>query len=134
MIADAMNSETGAPSAPQLPLFDLLPEDPSRRRSRRARPTAEETREVALAVAAQARPRPVVIREPFDPATLTNAELRTLARTLSDERLSHLLTEAARETRRRLSPDDPDLIEIQPDPMLLRAARAAAEDLGGRDA
>lgn len=131
MIADAMNPIPGA--APQLPLFEALPEDSSRRRPRRARLTIDEAREAALAVAAAARPQPVIIREPFDPATLTNAELRSLARTLSDDRLSHLLMETARETRRRLSPDDPDSIENQPDPALMRAARVASGELGGRD-
>jgi len=129
MIVDAMNPT----SAPQLALFELPADDPSRRRPRRARPTIDEAREAAMAVAVAARPQPIIIREPFDPATLTNAELRALARTLSDDRLSQLLMEAAREARRRLSPDDPDAIENHPDPALVRAARVAAGELGGRD-
>jgi hypothetical protein len=74
--------------------------------------------------------------EPFDPASLTNAELRALVQALSDARLGHLLTEAARELKRRVVPNhwDEESGPFEPDQALLRAARQAVGELSGEDA
>jgi len=71
---------------------------------------------------------------PFDPAGLTNPELRALARALPDRRLVCLLEEIVREIRRRLTETDDEEAEMSaPNPVLLRAARQAAGELTGED-
>ncbi len=74
---------------------------------------------------------------PFDPAALSNPELRALVQALPDQKLSHLLIEAARELKRRALPDrdsdDPDAEAVEPNPVLLRAARQVVGELSGED-
>ncbi|MGQ9370842.1 hypothetical protein [Azospirillum sp. ST 5-10] len=73
----------------------------------------------------------------FDPASLTNPELRALVQALPDARLAHLLVEAARELKRRVVPDGWDEAEdgpFEPDRALLRAAAQAVGELSGEDA
>jgi hypothetical protein len=77
---------------------------------------------------------------PFDPAALSNPELRALVQALPDQKLSHLLIEAARELKRRALPDrdpadsdDPDATVVEPNPVLLRAARQVVGELSGDD-
>ncbi|WP_245593505.1 hypothetical protein [Azospirillum halopraeferens] len=133
-------------------LFDCLPEaEPrsGRRRTRRAGTAAAAVAVDAVREAAPAAPGPLAMmrpppvpspvpaREPFDPAALTNPELRALVQALPEARLAHLLVEAAREVKRRVVPDIPDEdaeIPFEPDPALLRAARQAVGELSGDDA
>lgn len=77
---------------------------------------------------------------PFDPAALSNPELRALVQALPDQKLSHLLIEAARELKRRALPDrdptdsdDPEAEAVEPNPVLLRAARQVVGELSGED-
>jgi hypothetical protein len=74
---------------------------------------------------------------PFDPAALSNPELRALTQALPDQKLSHLLIEAARELKRRALPDrdsdDSDSAAAEPNPVLLRAARQVVGELSGED-
>lgn len=76
---------------------------------------------------------------PFDPAALSQAELRSMVSALPDHKLTFLLTEAARELKRRIMPDaaadptDPDSAPAQPDPGLLRAAQSVMGELSGED-
>ncbi len=77
---------------------------------------------------------------PFDPAALSNPELRALVQALPDQKLSHLLIEAARELKRRALPDgdptdsdDPEAEVVEPNPVLLRAARQVVGELSGED-
>ncbi|BAI72919.1 hypothetical protein AZL_022810 [Azospirillum sp. B510] len=75
----------------------------------------------------------------FDPAALSNPELRALVQALPDQRLAHLLIEAARELKRRAAPDQGDTdggdgdMPQEPNPTLLRAARQAVGELSGED-
>lgn len=127
-------------------LFDWLPESqPARRVARRpVRPAAEASGEPVVPADPPPRAVPVatVPAAPppapaaFDPAALTNPELRALVQALPDLRLSHLIVEAARELKRRVSPDPDDDEEGagEPNPSLLRAARLAVGELSGEDA
>ena len=139
MITDAI-----APAQPLL--FDAasLPETARARPPRRGRGSAarhegfgaDTVREaVPIPVAAMPPPAPVPAPEPFDPASLTNPELRALVQALPDHRLAHLIVEAARTVKRRLTPDEPDEESgiAEPSPELLRAARLAAGELSGED-
>lgn len=88
-----------------------------------------------------APPAPPPPAAAFDPAALTNPELRALVQALPDQRLGHLLVEAARELKRRVAPDsggmdadDPDAGPVEPNPLLIRAARQAVGELSGDDA
>lgn len=144
---------TGGAAAQPL-LFDSLPETaPARRPARRSRATTvaepiavDSVREPAprpmppLAAApapAPAAPAAAPIPAPaaFDPAALTNPELRALVQGLTDQRLAYLVTEAAREVKRRLVPEEPDesAEAAEPNPVLLRAARQAVGELSGED-
>ncbi|MFC5354749.1 hypothetical protein [Azospirillum himalayense] len=87
-------------------------------------------------------PVPMAPRADFDPAALTNAELRALAQALPDQKLAHLLIEAARELKRRAAPgvgsgaweeDEGEDGPSEPNPLLLRAARQAVGELSGED-
>ncbi|AWJ88802.1 hypothetical protein Sp245p_02895 [Azospirillum baldaniorum] len=87
-------------------------------------------------------PVPMAPRADFDPAALTNAELRALAQALPDHKLAHLLIEAARELKRRAAPgaasgaweeDEGEDGPSEPNPLLLRAARQAVGELSGED-
>ncbi|CAO3449057.1 hypothetical protein [Azospirillum argentinense] len=87
-------------------------------------------------------PVPMAPRADFDPAALTNAELRALAQALPDHKLAHLLIEAARELKRRATPeaasgaweeDEGEGGPSEPNPLLLRAARQAVGELSGED-
>ena len=142
-------------------LFDDLPEtEPARkpRRSRTAGAAATMAAQVAVDVVREAAPVPraavlaagvatLPLAPPappppppaFDPAALSNPELRALVQALPDQRLAHLLIEAARELKRRAVPDrdDPDGDDgdtpQEPNPALLRAARQAVGELSGDD-
>lgn len=76
---------------------------------------------------------------PFDPAALSQAELRGLVSGLPDHKLTFLLTEAARELKRRIVPDgsmdvaEADATPRAPDQGLLRVARAVVGELSGED-
>lgn len=134
-------------------LFDSLPEtERARKPARRSRATTlaesvavDVVRETVPAGGAAsgggtlpmplAPPTPAGA-QPFDPAALTNPELRALVQALPDARLAHLLLEAARELKRRVAPDDWDEADsgpFEPNPALLRAARQAAGELSGED-
>lgn len=148
-------------------LFDALPvTEPVRRAGRRA-PRSDRPRSMAepvavevlrdtsanladagggLFAAAASPPRVVYTPAPFDPAALTNPELRALVQALSDQRLAHLLIEASRELKRRVAPegwdgdsgsedtgDHGETGLFEPSPLLLRAARQAAGELSGDD-
>ena len=131
-------------------LFDSLPETEKARKPRRSRATTI-AEPVAVDVVREAVPPPpaaipMVLVPPapevapvtqFDPAALTNPELRTLVQALPDLRLSHLLIEAARELKRRVAPDsweeDAESGPFEPNPALLRAARQAVGELSGED-
>ena len=80
-------------------------------------------------------PVPMAPRADFDPAALTNAELRALVQALPDQKLAHLLIEAARELKRRAAPgawaEDGEDGPAEPNPLLLRAARQAVGELSG---
>ncbi len=86
-------------------------------------------------------PVPMAPRADFDPAALTNAELRALVLALPDQKLAHLLIEAARELKRRAAPGawdedgdgDGEEGPAEPNPLLLRAARQAVGELSGED-
>ncbi|NUB13567.1 hypothetical protein GAY28_13155 [Azospirillum brasilense] len=83
-------------------------------------------------------PVPMAPRADFDPAALTNAELRALAQALPDQKLAHLLIEAARELKRRAAPgaweeEEGEDGPSEPNPLLLRAARQAVGELSGED-
>lgn len=142
-------------------LFDDLPEtEPARkpRRSRTAGAAATMAAQVAVDVVREAAPLPraaalaagvatLPLAPPpppppppaFDPAALSNPELRALVQALPDQRLAHLLIEAARELKRRAAPDrgDPDGddgdMPQEPNQALLRAARQAVGELSGDD-
>lgn len=142
-------------------LFDDLPESEPVRKPRRARASAtgaapstmaaqvavDMVREAAplpraAAMAATlplAPPAPPPPPPAFDPAALSNAELRALVQALPDQRLAHLLIEAARELKRRAVPDSGDTDgedgegATEPNPALLRAARQAVGELSGED-
>ncbi|MBP2300091.1 hypothetical protein [Azospirillum picis] len=139
-------------------LFDDLPETaPTRKPARRSRASSIAA-PVAVDMVHEAvppRPDPGVVPLPlappaplpppapppaFDPAALSNPELRALVQALPDQRLAHLLIEAARELKRRAAPagedgdggeEDGDARE--PNPALLRAARQAVGELSGED-
>lgn len=135
-------------------LFDSLPEtERARKPARRTRATTL-AESVAVDVVREAVPTPggrpasggtlqmalappaPAVAQPFDPAALTNPELRALVQALPDARLAHLLLEAARELKRRVAPDDWDEAESgphDPNPALLRAARQAAGELSGEE-
>lgn len=141
MITAAMTAPIGHP---QPLLFDSLPETPSRRPARRGRANATAVAESIVAdeivepvpAFSSPPPRPVSMEsEPFQPAALTNPELRALVQALPDARLSYLIVEAAREIKRRLLPDDAEEADVpsEPNPALLRAARLAAGELTGDD-
>lgn len=142
-------------------LFDDLPEtEPARkpRRSRTAGAAATMAAQVAVDMVREAAPLPraaaltagvatLPLAPPappppppaFDPAALSNPELRALVQALPDQRLAHLLIEAARELKRRATPDrsDPDGddgdMPQEPNQALLRAARQAVGELSGDD-
>ena len=140
MITAAMTAPIGHP---QPLLFDSLPETPSRRPARRGRANAKAAAESIVADAIvepvpvfSPPPRPFLMEsEPFQPAVLTNPELRALVQALPDARLSYLIVEAAKEIKRRLLPDDAEEANVpsEPNPTLLRAARLAAGELTGDD-
>lgn len=140
-----MSTETETLAVQPL-LFDSLPAAaPARRIARRPRRSAAEP--VAMDTVqepAPARmlvpvpppaPAPAAAPEPFDPAALTNPELRALVQALPDLRLAFLAVEAARELKRRLAPepDDEDGTAAAPNPSLLRAARLIVGELSGED-
>ncbi|MBY6260622.1 hypothetical protein EI613_01615 [Azospirillum sp. 412522] len=144
-------------------LFDDLPESEPVRKPRRARAAApggapstmaaqvavDVVREaVPLSRAALATnvatlplapPAPPPPPPAFDPAALSNPELRALVQALPDQRLAHLLIETARELKRRAAPDRSDTegedgdSAPEPNPALLRAARQAVGELSGDD-
>lgn len=149
-------------------LFDDLPETEPARKPRRARAAASGATsstmaaQVAVDVVREAAPLPRVaamtaamaaniatlpLAPPappppppaFDPAALSNPELRALVQALPDQRLAHLLIEAARELKRRAAPDRSDAdgedgdVPMEPNPALLRAARQAVGELSGDD-
>jgi hypothetical protein len=142
-----MNTDAIAPAYPpaQPLLFDAasLPETAPARPSRRGRASAARHEGLGTDMVREGMPLPpvAVMRpappapEPFDPAALTNPELRALVQALPDNRLAHLIVEAARAIKRRLVPDDPDEdgVFAEPSPELLRAARLAAGELSGED-
>ena len=153
---------TAAMSVQRL-LFDDLPETEPARKPRRARAAAGATAstmaaQVAVDVVREAAPLPraaviaatvatLPLAPPappppppaFDPAALSNPELRALVQALPDQRLAHLLIEAARELKRRAAPDRGDAdgedgdVPMEPNPALLRAARQAVGELSGDD-
>lgn len=153
---------TAAMSVQRL-LFDDLPETEPARKPRRARAAAGTTAstmaaQVAVDVVREAAPLPrsavmaatvatLPLAPPvppppppaFDPAALSNPELRALVQALPDQRLAHLLIEAARELKRRAAPDRGDTdgedgdVPTEPNPALLRAARQAVGELSGDD-
>ncbi|WP_372397324.1 hypothetical protein ABMY26_25155 [Azospirillum sp. HJ39] len=139
-------------------LFDDLPETEPTRKPRRPRaagtaavmaaqvavdmvrgaaPLPKPLASVAAATLPLAPPAPPPPPPAFDPAALSNAEMRALVQALPDQRLAHLLIEAARELKHRAMPDrsDPDGeyddMPQQPSPALLRAARQVVGDLSG---
>lgn len=144
-------------------LFDDLPESEPARKPRRARaaaaPPSTMAAQVAVHVVREAAPLPkaaaamaatiatLPLSPPappppppaFDPAALSNPELRALVQALPDQRLAHLLIEAARELKRRVAPDPGDAdgedgdIPMEPNAALLRAARQAVGELSGED-
>jgi len=131
-------------------LFDSLPEtERARKPARRSRATtvAEPMAVDVVREAVPAQPTPIPMalvpppplpaRDAFDPAALTNAELRALAQALPDHKLAHLLSETARELKRRVAPDsweeDAESGPFEPNPVLLRAARQAVGELSGED-
>ncbi len=132
-------------------LFDSLPEtERARKPVRRSRATTvaepmavDVVREaVPAAVGPSTIPMALVpptapVEQPFDPAALTNAELRALVQALPDQKLAHLLAESARELKRRVAPDgweeDAESGPFEPNPILLRAARQTVGELSGDD-
>lgn len=140
-------------------LFDSLPEtERARKSARRSRATTvaapvavDVVREAVPAASARAAttlafpltapPAAVAApaREAFDPAALTNPELRALVQALPDQRLAHLLVEAARELKHRVAPDRWEEDEedgdgpAEPNPALLRTARQVVGELSGED-
>lgn len=164
-----MHSETGEalpacppatpaplPPAGQTLLFDDLPETapPAGRRRRGASPR----RSAAAAMAVDQVQEPVPAAQPapslpplfaaaparvdpLDPARLSPAEIRALVQALPDAKLAHLLTEAARELKQRVTAgsdwdDDGGTDETrdsEPNPLLLRAARQVVGELSGED-
>lgn len=138
-------------------LFDDLPEtERARKPARRSRatsiaaPVAVDVVREAVPVRSSAQALPVVAAlplappappappPPFDPAALSNPELRALVQAIPDQRLAYLLVEAARELKRRALPDrgDEDAAgetPTEPNPLLLRAARQAVGELSGED-
>lgn len=135
-------------------LFDHLPETEPRRPRRPRGPRAQRSAAAAAVSVDAVRepvpqpPGPLALPQPvrptasmppsaaFDPAALTNPELRALVQALPDARLAHLLVEAARELKRRVAPDQWDEAEdgpFEPDRALLRAATQAVGELSGED-
>lgn len=136
-------------------LFDSLPEtERARKPARRSRattvaePMAVDVVREAVPTAPAAGPSATTIpmalvpptppvEQPFDPAALTNAELRALVQALPDQKLAHLLGESARELKRRVAPDgweeDAESGPFEPNPILLRAARQTVGELSGDD-
>ena len=132
-------------------LFDSLPEtERARKPARRSRATtvaepmavdvvreAVPTQPTSIPMVLVPPPPPLPARDALDPAALTNAELRALAQALPDHKLAHLLSEAARELKRRVAPDsweeDVESGPFEPNPVLLRAARQAVGELSGED-
>ncbi len=142
-------------------LFDDLPETArARKTARRSRATSiaapvvvDVVREALPASSSPTRPPPVLAclplrppeppppPPPFDPAALSNPELRALVQAVPDGRLAYLLIEAARELKRRAMPEradtdgdgDGDMDGSAPNPLLLRAARQAVGELSGDD-
>ncbi|MEI6557003.1 MAG: hypothetical protein WCO00_01240 [Rhodospirillaceae bacterium] len=130
-----------APPDRQACLFDALPAtEPRRRRRGRAQPPPEP--EAATAGSPESAPTPlppppaiparpampIMVR--IDAAALSRPDLCDLVRDLGEPSLGFLLIEAAREAKRRLVPDDPEFDEpAEPNPHLLRAIRAAVEEL-----
>lgn len=102
-------------------------------------PTVQPGRAAGFAATlALAPPAPPPPPPPFDPAALSNPELRALVQAVPDQRLSYLLIEAARELKRRALPDSSDDDEsgeakTEPNPLLLRAARQVVGELSGDD-
>lgn len=145
------------PPAGQTLLFDDLPETvpPAGRRRRRG---ASPRRSAAAAMAVDQVQEPVPAAQPapglpplfaaaparvdpLDPARLSPAEIRALVQALPDAKLAHLLTEAARELKQRVTAgsdwdDDSgtdDTRDSDPNPLLLRAARQVVGELSGED-
>ena len=131
-------------------LFDSLPEtERARKPARRSRATtvAEPMAVDVVRESVPAQPTsipmelvpppPPPARDAFDPAALTSAELRALVQALPDHKLAHLLSETARELKRRVAPDsweeDAESGPFEPNPVLLRAARQAVGELSGED-
>ncbi|MCW2238000.1 hypothetical protein [Azospirillum canadense] len=134
-------------------LFDSLPEtERARKPARRSRattvaePMAVDVVREAVATLPAAGPSTIPmalvpptapVEQPFDPAALTNAELRALVQALPDQKLAHLLAESARELKRRVAPDgweeDAESGPFEPNPILLRAARQTVGELSGDD-
>ncbi len=98
------------------------------------------SREAAFPTAtlALAPPAPPPPPPPFDPAALSNPELRALVQAIPDVRLGYLLIETARELKRRALPesaqdDESGEPQAEPNPLLLRAARQVVGELSGDD-
>jgi len=145
-------------------LFDDLPETapPTGRRRRAASPRRSAAAAVTVDRVCEPVPAPSPAPpaalpplfaaappppDPFDPARLSLAEIRALVQSLPDAKLSHLLTEAARELKQRVTAgsdwDDDDTggdgtgedgRDADPNPLLLRAARQVVGELSGDDA
>lgn len=151
-----MGSDERAAMNGQRLLFDDLPETEPTRKPRRSRAgtiaapvTVDMVREAApqprtaaagmaaLPLAPPAPPPPAPPPPAFEPAALSNAELRALIQALPDQRLAHLLIEAARELKRRAMPDrgedesDSDDSPQGPNPVLLRAVQQVVGELSG---
>lgn len=132
-----MSDAVAPPSLPlHLPQPMLFAELPEMARSGRAA-----RRPRTAAGHASDAPPPVIIYAPppeppvFDPAALSNAEIRAMLEVLPDTRLAFLLGEAVRELKRRVLPPAGSEAETPPapNPALLRAATAAAAELSGED-
>lgn len=132
-MSDAVAPPSLPPVLPQPMLFAELPETArGGRGARRARTPAGHAADA---------PPPIIIYAPppepvaFDPAALSNAEIRAMLEALPDARLAFLLGEAARELKRRVLPPVGGESEPPPapNPALLRAAATAAAELSGED-
>lgn len=131
-------------AAPQPLLFADLPErlnENARRRRAAAKPlrqAATENTAMENAAAPAVAAPPVFVPSPvFEPAAMSNGELRALLADLSDARLAFVVAEAAKELKRRVAapvfdPDEENPPQ-DPNPVLLRAAGAAVSELSGED-